>query len=123
VTACYAIHSHAGEHPLGAATDLVPDGASWRQSTERLARDAGWRPACAASGVAPTCARPPFRFIAYNGYPGHGDPAHCHPCGGGPHLHVSWQTSASPGQPENAAREHYFAPSWIDVFTAGGVDG
>jgi len=123
VSACYAIHSHGGEHPLGAATDLVPDAGSWRQTTERLARDAGWKPACAASGVAPACARPPFRFIAYNGYPGHGDPGHCHPCGSGPHLHLSWQTSASPGQPENAARDHYFAPSWIDVFAVGGGDG
>ena len=117
VTACLAIHAHGGEHPLGAATDLVPAaGRAWQQTTERLARDAGWSPGCAASGVAPACARPPFRFIAYNGYPGHGDPAHCHPCGGGPHLHLSWLTSASPGQPEHQPRTAYFAPSWIDVF-------
>jgi hypothetical protein len=124
VTACYAIHSPAGEHPLGAATDLVPQpGRSWQDATERLARDAGWKPQCARSGVAPGCARPPFRFIAYNGYPGHGDPAHCRPCGGGAHLHLSWQTSASPGQDENAPRTSYFAPSWIDTFATGDADG
>jgi len=116
VTACYAIHSRGGEHPLGAATDLVPADGNWDR-TLRLARDIGWKPACAASGTAPGCARPPFRFVGYNGFPSHGDPAHCVPCAGGPHLHVSWQTSASLGQPENQPRTSYFAPSWIDVFT------
>lgn len=116
VTACYAIHSLGGEHPLGAATDLVPADGNWDR-TLRLARDIGWTPGCAASGTAPQCARPPFRFLGYNGFPNHGDPAHCVPCAGGPHLHVSWQTSASQGQPENQPRTNYFAASWIDVFT------
>ena len=125
VTACYAIHSPAGEHPLGAATDLVPEpGLAWDETTEALARAAGWNPACAASGVAPACADPPFRFIAYNGFPGHGDPAHC-ACGPGAHLHLSWLTSASAGGPENRPRSSYFAASWIDVFdpTQAGPDG
>ena len=70
VTACYAIHATGGEHPLGAAVDLVPDpGRSWQHTTERLARALGWKRACAASGVAPACARPPFRFVGYDGYP------------------------------------------------------
>lgn len=116
VTACYGIHSLNGEHPLGAATDLVPTDGNWGR-TMRLARDLGWRESCASSGLAPACARPPFRAIFYNGFPDHGDPAHCTPCGGGPHLHLSWSTSASLGQPENAARTSYFAPSWIEVFT------
>jgi len=116
VTACYAIHSLDGEHPLGAATDLVPADGNW-DHTLQLARAIGWRESCAASGVAPACARPPFRFIGYNGFPDHGDPAHCVPCSGGAHLHVSWLTSASLGQPENQPRTSYFAPSWIDVFT------
>ncbi|MCW2994838.1 MAG: hypothetical protein JWQ18_2333, partial [Conexibacter sp.] len=82
VTACYAIHASGGEHPLGAAVDLVPSpGVTWQESTERLARVVGWKRSCAASGAAPACARPPFRFIGYDGYPGHGDPAHCH-CAG-----------------------------------------
>ena len=117
VTACYAIHSPAGEHPLGAAVDLIPQPSySWQETTAALARAAGWHPACASLGVAPGCARAPFRFIGYNGYPGHGDPAHCG-CGAGAHLHLSWQTSASEGQPENRLRSSYFAASWIDVFT------
>jgi hypothetical protein len=118
VTACSSIHSQAGEHPLGAATDLVPEpGYTWPATTGALAHAIGWKRACAASGVAPDCARPPFRFAGYNGYPGHGDPAHCSPCGGGPHLHLSWLTSASPGQAQNAARSSYFAAAWIDTFT------
>ena len=118
VTACYSIHSAAGEHPLGAAIDAVPEPPhTWQATTGAVARLAGWKPSCAASGVAPACARPPFRFVAYNGYPGHGDPAHCQACGGGAHLHLSWLTSASAGQPENKPRSTYFAPTWIDTFT------
>jgi hypothetical protein len=123
VTACYAIHSKDGEHPLGAAVDVVPaPGATWEATTEKLARAAGWRPLCAAVGVAPSCARSPFRFIGYNGYPGHGDPANCY-CGDNAHLHLSWMTSASPGQPQNAFRDTYFAPDWIDVLAKGGSQG
>ena len=116
VTACYAIHSRAGEHPLGAATDLVPEaGHAWQDTAEALARAAGWKPSCAALGVAPACARPPFRFIGYDGFPGHGDPDHC-ACAGGAHLHLSWLTSASAGQPENRPRTSHFAPTWIETF-------
>lgn len=118
VTACQSIHSLAGEHPLGAAVDVVPGPSGGWPAVERLARALGWRRACAASGVAPACARTPFRFIGHNGYPGHGDPQNCIPCGGGPHLHLSWQTSASQGQPESRPRTGYFAPSWIDVLAA-----
>jgi hypothetical protein len=117
VTACFAIHATGGEHPLGAAVDLIPaPGVSWAQTTERLARAIGWKRSCAASGVAPACARAPFRFVGYDGYPGHGDPAHC-ACGGNAHLHLSWLTSASDGQLQHAQRGAYFAPAWIDVFT------
>lgn len=121
VTSCYAPSGHeaTGEHPLGAAIDAGPRRASWR-GVERLARFAGWRPSCAASGVAPACARPPFRFVGYNGFPHHGDPAHCVPCAGGPHIHLSWHTSASPGEPENRARYAYEPASWIEVLAAGG---
>ena len=65
--------------------------------------------------MAPACARPPFRFVGYDGYPGHGDPAHC-ACGGNAHLHLSWLTSASSGEPQNASRTTYFAPAWVDAF-------
>jgi hypothetical protein len=106
VTACAAIHSPTGEHPLGAAIDTVPADGDW-DHTDRLARTLGWKPSCAASGLAPACAQPPFRFIAYTGYPDHGE---------GHHLHVSWNTSASQGQAEHAARTTLFSPTWIDVF-------
>lgn len=114
VTACFSIHSLAGEHPLGAAVDLVPRDGDWDR-TLKLARAVGWKRSCATSGVAPGCAKAPFRFVGYSGYPGHGDPETCVPCSGGPHLHLSWQTSASQGQPENRPRTGHFAPSWITV--------
>ncbi len=123
LTACYGIHSEAGEHPLGAAVDVSPADGDWSR-TMRLARDLGWDESCAASGVAPACAKPPFRFIGYNGFPSHGDPAHCPRISGcPPHLHLSWLTSASQGQPENAFRTTYFSPTWIDVFKTRGVRG
>lgn len=121
VTSCYSPSGHeaTGEHPLGAAIDAGPADGDW-SDVEQLARWAGWRPSCAASGVAPDCARPPFRFVGYNGYPNHGDPAHCNPCGGGPHIHLSWSTSASPGESENRARYGYEPASWIEVFETVG---
>lgn len=124
VTACYAASGHeaTGEHPLGAAIDAGPRGGDWRR-TMRLARFVGWRPSCAASGAAPACARPPFRFVGYNGYPNHGDPTHCVPCSGGPHIHLSWHTSASPGEAENRARFGYEPASWIEVFAAAANGG
>jgi hypothetical protein len=119
VTACYSGSGHAslGEHPLGAAIDAAPRDGDWTR-TARLARAVGWKPTCAASGVAPACANAPFRFVGYNGYPDHGDPEHCVPCGGGPHLHLSWMTSASEGQPESRPRSGYDPASWIEVFAA-----
>jgi hypothetical protein len=109
ITACAEIHSPAGDHPLGAAIDTVPADGNWTDTT-RLARALGWKPSCASSGVASACARPPFRFIGYTGYPGHGV---------GHHLHLSWNSSAAQGHPEHAARLTLFQPTWIDVFTTG----
>lgn len=120
MTACFGIHTPDGEHPLGAATDIVPKDGDWSR-TLRLAHDLGWKESCAAIGVAPVCAHRPFRFIGYNGYPNHGDPAGC--LCPTPHLHLSWLTSASSGEPENQPRFGYFAPSWIDVFETGGDGG
>jgi hypothetical protein len=84
VTDCFggAPHDAAGEHPLGLAVDWVPADGDW-QWTLRLAEAAGWRTSCAASGCPQAGA---FRVVLYNGYPGHGDPAHS----SRPHLHVSW---------------------------------
>ncbi|HSS05242.1 MAG TPA: hypothetical protein VLK89_08680, partial [Solirubrobacterales bacterium] len=117
VSSCYSPSGHeaTGEHPLGAAIDAGPRDGDWTR-TARLARAVGWSPSCAASGVAPACARPPFRFVGYNGYPNHGDPLHCVPCTGGPHIHLSWLTSASLGEPENRVRSAYEPASWIEVF-------
>jgi hypothetical protein len=90
---CYAPTGHEanGEHPLGLGLDVTPGpGGSWAL-VERLARDLGWSEACAASGCDGTLP-PPFRFIGYNGYGGHGDPAHA---GSNAHLHLSWAHSAA----------------------------
>jgi hypothetical protein len=124
VTSCYSPSGHeaTGEHPLGAAIDATPRDGDWTR-TARLARAVGWSPSCAASGVVPACANAPFRFVGYNGYPNHGDPAHCIPCGGGPHIHISWMTSASEGQPEHRARSGYEPASWIEVFAVSSGAG
>jgi hypothetical protein len=117
VTSCYAPTGHeaTGEHPIGAAIDAGPRDGDWSR-TMRLARALGWRASCAAIGVAPICSKPPFRAVLYNGFPEHGDPRHCFPCEGGPHIHLSWMTSASKGQPENRPRYSYEPASWIEVF-------
>jgi hypothetical protein len=115
VSDCFGLgHTPDGEHPLGAAIDAAPKNGDW-STTMRLALAVGWKPSCAASGVTPACADPPFRFVGYNGYPSHGDREHCVPCAGGPHIHISWQTSASPGMPENTSRFSYSPAAWIEV--------
>jgi hypothetical protein len=96
VTDCFggAPHELAGEHPLGLAVDAVPVDGDWER-TRILATRYGWNPECARSGCA---GRGPFRVILYNGYPGHGDPAHT----SSPHLHLSWQHA--PAAPFSRAR-------------------
>lgn len=81
VTDCYAATGHApdGEHPLGLAADLVPaPGGSW-DLVDTLAH---W--------AEPTQDQPrkPFRWVGYDGDPGHGR---------NNHLHLSWQHG--PGRP------------------------
>jgi hypothetical protein len=85
LTDCFggAPHARDGEHPLGLAADLVPVDGDWNR-TLRAAVAAGWSPACAASGCP---GRGPLHVVLYNGFPGHGDPAHTRT----PHLHLSWQ--------------------------------
>jgi hypothetical protein len=98
-------HETRGEHPLGLAADLVPIDGDWSR-TLSLAAAAGWSPRCASDGCVD---RGPFRVVLYNGFPGHGDPAHTRT----PHLHLSWQHSPAP--PFTRARE-------VFVLTAtGGV--
>lgn len=97
LTACYAPTGHAsdGEHPLGLAVDLVPQPPSTWAQMERLARDSGWRESCAISGCAGQTGTA-FRFVGWNGYAGHGDPAHA---GANAHLHLSWDWSGDHGPP------------------------
>jgi hypothetical protein len=100
VTACYAATGHeaSGEHPLGLAVDLVPTPpASWGM-LEQLARDSGWRPACASTGCA-SQTHTVFRFVGWNNYPGHGDPQHA---GANAHLHLSW--NHGPGRPASSVQ-------------------
>jgi hypothetical protein len=103
LSACYAATGHEpnGEHPLGLATDLVPKPpASWGAAAA-LARFAGWRPECASTGCADQT-HTVFRFVGWNGYPGHGDPEHA---GAGAHLHLSW--SHGSGKPAAWVRVLY----------------
>jgi hypothetical protein len=75
VTAGFAMEGHAphGEHPIGLAVDLVPGpGGSW-DTVDKLARWAEPRQ---------DHPRAPFRWVGYNGDPGHGR---------GNHLHLSWR--------------------------------
>ena len=90
VTACFAGSGHDthGEHPLGLAIDVVPIDGEWDR-TQAAARLFGWSPTCATTGCAAET-RSPMRVVLYNGYPGHGDPAHCRSPGCPPHLHLSW---------------------------------
>lgn len=95
---CFAASGHetSGEHPLGLAVDLVPaPGGSW-VLLGKMASDLGWRASCGPTGCAGELPSP-FRFIGWNGYQGHGDPAHA---GANAHLHISWQhTPSLPGSP------------------------
>ncbi len=79
-------------HGDGTAMDMVPAaGRSWDATALQAARALGWTPGCGASGSAPACPLAgAIQFIGYNGYPGHGDPAHA---GQNAHLHVSWKSS------------------------------
>jgi hypothetical protein len=100
LTACFggAPHATDGEHPLGLAADLVPVDGDWTR-TLRTAAAFGWLPSCAAQGCPD---RRPFRVVLYNGYPGHGDPAHTST----PHLHLSW---------EHAAAAPFSRAAWVRV--------
>jgi hypothetical protein len=83
------VHASNGEHPIGLATDLVPNratGGTWGEIGElaRLAEPKQDQP------------RPPWRWVGYNGDAGHGR---------GDHLHLSWLHS--PTEPGNPARVVY----------------
>jgi hypothetical protein len=77
------VHASNGEHPLGLATDIVPNravGGTWREIGEL------------AHKAEPTQDHPipPWRWVGWNGDAGHGR---------GDHLHLSWMHSpAEPGE-------------------------
>ena len=81
------VHAPSGEHPIGLALDIVPQpGRRWGS----IARLAHW--------AEPTQnhPRPPFRWVGWNGDPGHGR---------GDHLHLSWMHS--PAEFGHPARRVY----------------
>jgi hypothetical protein len=107
-TSCYREDgpNDYGEHPLGLALDAVPSDGDWSR-TLAAAQAFGWRAACGSSGCADRL-QPPMRFIGYNGYPGHGDPAHG---GADAHIHFSWiHAEAAP----------YTQAAWVEVFSTAG---
>jgi hypothetical protein len=103
-------------HGDGSAIDAVPASGSasiteWQNTAGRLATDLGWTPDCAAAGVRPACDLvPAIEFVGYNGYPGHGDPAHT----SGAHIHVSW-VSSTHGTP------YLTTPQWLLAFPVSSV--
>lgn len=98
-------------HGDGTALDLVPaSGYGWDATALRASQDLGWRTLCGSSGVAPACPLvPAIHFIAYNGYPSHGDPLHA---GSNAHLHISWESSAYGACPGTVCAP----PVWVKVF-------
>jgi hypothetical protein len=83
------VHAAGGEHPIGLATDIVPNravGGNWKLIGElaHLAEPTQNAPV------------PPWRWVGWNGDPGHGR---------GNHLHLSWMHS--PAKPRHTARVVY----------------
>jgi hypothetical protein len=83
------VHAENGEHPIGLATDIVPNaakGGTWNEIGElaHLAEPHQNEPIM------------PWRWVGWNGDPGHGR---------GNHLHLSW--SHSPTPPGHPARVVY----------------
>jgi hypothetical protein len=94
ITACR--ESGHNTDGAGLATDLVPEpGHGWPSTAQRVVEDMGWTPGCGANGLAKRAGGQcelvsAIRGIFYNGYPGHGDPAHA---GASAHIHISWDGS------------------------------
>src|SRR5215203_1662358 len=90
------VHAGNGEHPIGLATDIVPNaakGGTWNEVGDL------------AHVAEPTQNQPnmPWRWVGWNGDAGHGR---------GDHLHLSW--SHSDTQPKHPARVVYTrrCPHW-----------
>jgi hypothetical protein len=89
ITDGYATSGHTpnGEHPIGLAIDVVPP---WGRGWSLIADLANW------AEPHQNDPRPPFRWVGWNGDPGHGR---------GDHLHLSWMHSPTP--PRDPARVVY----------------
>jgi hypothetical protein len=101
------VHAENGEHPLGLATDIVPNkakGGNWDEIGElaHLAEPQQNEPIM------------PWRWVGWNGDAGHGR---------GNHLHLSW--SHSPSTPGHPARVVYTrrCPRSGDAGGSGGSGG
>ncbi len=95
ITAAYALTGHAadGEHPLGLAIDIVPGPQGTWDDIDDLAR---------VAEPVQNQPRAPFRWVGYDGDPGHGR---------GDHLHLSWQHGP-------AAAGHRPPAEWVDTLSA-----
>jgi hypothetical protein len=94
---CNRCHVRNSDHYNGLAVDIVPLGGGTRC-------DASWRPIDRLARWAEprrNRPRPPFRWVGYDGDPGHG-------CGN--HLHLSWEHAAAP---------MFRLAEWVEVFTVG----
>jgi hypothetical protein len=95
---CDECHTKGSDHYNGLAVDLVPPGGGAKC-------DAAWAPITRLALWAeplqnePT---PPFRWVGYDGDPGHG-------CGN--HLHLSWNHAPAP---------QFQLAEWVEVFPVAG---
>jgi hypothetical protein len=112
-------------HGDGTAMDMVPAAGDsqedWDNSALKLARDLGWTSDCGENGLTRSAGGlcdlvPAIRFIGYNGYESHGDPAHCsREKGCGPHIHVSWESNCYGCYPGGLGPPAI----WVKVFPVG----
>jgi len=112
-------------HGDGTAMDMVPaNGDSqkdWDSSALALARALGWTSGCGANGLTKSAGGlcnlvPAIRFIGYNGYYHHGDPAHCSRASGcPPHIHVSWESNCYGCYPKVLGPP----AKWVKAFPVG----
>jgi hypothetical protein len=98
---CRNCHVADSDHYNGLAVDIVPLNGSSRC-------DASWAPITRLAEWAEPRQNqpaPPFRWVGYDGDPGHG-------CGN--HLHLSWNHAPAP---------RYQLAEWVEVFPVGPTAG
>ncbi len=94
---CNDCHVRGSDHYNGLAVDIVPlnGGTTCDRSWAPITRLAHW------AEPVQNKPRPPFRWVGYDGDPGHG-------CGN--HLHLSWN---------HAVAAQFQLAEWVEVFPAG----